>query len=175
MVQEAIDWVQDPLNPAKIPIIGPLGKEIFESTGAAWNDPNALTISRAVGAYSQAVLLALGPKAIKARLATKSANKGGLNLFKRKDKTSTKATGWKEGDSFLRLPDNGGAKANWKRNSGHLREEMGKRRPIYDSYRDPATGKQIPTGGFLNAERKLLESRGWKYNSSTGAYHPPSN
>jgi hypothetical protein len=27
--------------------------------------------------------------------------------------------------------------------------------------------------GFLGAERNLLESRGWQYNSSTGAYYPP--
>lgn len=45
--------------------------------------------------------------------------------------------------------------------------------PIYDSYRDALTGQQIPTQGFLRAERNLLESRGWQYNPSTGAYHPP--
>jgi RHS repeat-associated protein len=106
---------------------------------------------------------------------TKRADKGGLNLFKWREKSSSKATGWKEGDNFLHLPNKGDRKAKWKRNSGQLREEMRKGKPIYDSYRDPATGKQIPTGGFLNAERKLLESRGWKYNPSTGAYHPPSN
>lgn len=74
---------------------------------------------------------------------------------------------------MLHLPNKGNAKANWKQNSGHLREQVNKGNPIYDSYRDVKTGQQVPTGGFLNAERKLIESRGWQYNSSTGAYHPP--
>jgi signal recognition particle subunit SEC65 len=43
----------------------------------------------------------------------------------------------------------------------------------FDSFRDAATGQQIPTRGFLNAERNLLENHGWKYNPQTGAYHPP--
>ena len=38
---------------------------------------------------------------------------------------------------------------------------------------DASTGEQIPTQGFLRAERALLESRGWQYNPWTGAYHPP--
>lgn len=106
-------------------------------------------------------------------LVTKGADKGGLNLFKWGKETTTKPSGWKDGDFMLHLPDKGSAKANWKQNSGHLREQMNKGNPIYDSYRDPKTGQQIKTGGFLNAERKLLESRGWQYNSSSGAYHPP--
>ncbi|MCP4115567.1 MAG: RHS repeat protein [Desulfobacteraceae bacterium] len=108
-------------------------------------------------------------------VAPKSADKGGLNLFKWGDKTSTKPIGWKDGDGMLHLPDKGSPKANWKQNVGHLRKEMGKGKPIFDSYRDAATGKQIPTKGFLNAERNLLETRGWRYNPQTGAYHPPGN
>ena len=83
---------------------------------------------------------------------------------------------------MLNLPNQGSPKANWTQNAGRLREEMGNGEPIFDSYRDPATGLQIPVGTtptsggrFLNAERKLLESRGWKYNPSTGAYHPPGS
>jgi RHS repeat-associated protein len=109
--------------------------------------------------------------------AAKVANtteKGGLNLFKWGKDATTKADGWKEGDYMLYLPK-GGSKANWAQNSSRLREEMGKGRPIYDSYRDPVTGQQISTKGFLNAERNLLESRGWRYDSATGAYHPPGN
>ncbi len=105
------------------------------------------------------------------KLATRG--KGGLNLFKWGDKTSTTAKGWKEGDRFLHLPNKGSPKANWKQNSGRLRQEMNRNEPIFDSYRNPATGQQIPTKGFLNAERQLLETRGWQYNPSTGAYHPP--
>ncbi len=102
-----------------------------------------------------------------------SGGKGGLNLFKWGDSTSTKATGWKEGDRFLYLPNKGSPKANWKQNEGRLRAEMRRGEPIYDSYRDAATGARKPTRGFLNAERELLEGRGWRYDAATGAYNPP--
>jgi RHS repeat-associated protein len=110
-----------------------------------------------------------------AKAASCAAEKGGLNLFKFGQETTTKVGGWKQGDFMLYLPDKGGAQANWAQNASRLREQMGRGEPIYDSYRNVATGKQIATGGFLGAERKLLESRGWQYNSATGAYHPPSN
>lgn len=83
---------------------------------------------------------------------------------------------------MLHLPPQGSPQANWAQNAGHLREEMRKGQPIFDSYRDASTGLQIPAGTtptsegrFLNAERRLLESRGWRYNPQTGAYHPPSS
>ncbi len=50
---------------------------------------------------------------------------------------------------------------------------MGNGNPIFDSFLNSTSGNQIPTGGFLNAERKLLESRGWRFNNGTGSYHPP--
>lgn len=106
-------------------------------------------------------------------VVAKGADKGGLNLFKQGKETTTKPGGWKDGGFMLHLADKGSAKANWKQNSGRLREQMNKGNPIYDSYRDVKTGQQIQTGGFLNAERKLIESRGWQYNPSSGAYHPP--
>jgi hypothetical protein len=71
------------------------------------------------------------------------------------------------------LPDRRSVKANWVQNAGRLRQQMSLGRPIRDTYRDAATGEQIPTRGFLNAERKLLESRGWSYDPGTGSYHPP--
>lgn len=111
-------------------------------------------------------------------------SKGGLNLFRAgPDGNATRgaATGWKEGDRMLYLPNQGSAQANWAQNSGRLRQEMGQGKPIFDSYRDSASGLQIPAGTtpssggrFLNAERKLLESRGWQYTPSSGAYHPPN-
>ena len=117
-------------------------------------------------------------------LTANGGGKGGLNLFRAgPDGNATRgaATGWKEGDRMLYLPNQGSARANWAQNSGRLRQEMGQGNPIFDSYRDAASGLQIPAGTtpssggrFLNAERKLLESRGWQYTSSTGAYHPPS-
>ena len=75
---------------------------------------------------------------------------------------------------MLPLPDKGSAQANWAQNAGQLREQMRQGNPIFDSYRDAVTGKQIPTQGFLGAVRNLLETRGWQYNPSTGAYHPPT-
>ena len=66
---------------------------------------------------------------------------------------------------MLHLTNKGTPKANWKQNSGRLREEMRRNEPIFDSSKSN-TGKQIPSGvdpsskgRFLNAERKLLESR----------------
>ena len=94
-----------------------------------------------------------------------AANKGGLNLFRWGKKKTTNPNGWKQGDRMLHLTNKGTPKANWKQNSGRLREEMRRNEPIFDSYRNPNTGKQIPSGvdpsskgRFLNAERKLLES-----------------
>lgn len=58
---------------------------------------------------------------------------------------------------------------------------MGK--PIFDSYRsgsgllieakiwDPSKKKYV--GEFLNAERYILLSSGWKYDQSMGAWIPP--
>jgi hypothetical protein len=106
-------------------------------------------------------------------LVNSSAGQGGLNLFKWGEKQTTTATAWQNGDYMLFLPNQGGTAANWAQNSSRLRELMREGKPIYDSYRDAVTGMQIPTRGFLNAERNLLKSHGWQYNPQTGAYHPP--
>lgn len=99
---------------------------------------------------------------------------GRLNLFKWGKKSTEDSNSWKEGDFMLNLPDMGDPSSNWAQNSSLLRAEMRKKKPIYDSYRDPETGARIPTEGFLRAERNLLESNGWIYDQSTGAYHPPA-
>jgi len=114
---------------------------------------------------------------------TTTGQQGGLNLFRAGPAgTSTReaATAWRPGDRMLNLPNQGSPRANWQQNSGHLRQEMRRNEPIFDSFRNPNTGQQIPAGvnptdggRFLNAERHLLETRGWRYNPSTGAYHPP--
>lgn len=63
-----------------------------------------------------------------------------------------------------KMPD---VKAEWKTNSGLLRQEMNKGLPI----RDVSPGD---TGGmFLNAERNLLESRGWQFDPKTNYWNPP--
>jgi hypothetical protein len=109
-----------------------------------------------------------------------TAEQGGLNLFKFGDSTSTTASEWRNGDYFLNLPNQGSPAANWAQNSSALRSVMREGNPIYDSYIDTSTGQQILTGQtptssgrFLNAERQLLENKGWQYNPQTGAYHPP--
>jgi len=100
---------------------------------------------------------------------------GGLNLYKFGSSTSTASSGWSDGSYFLNLPDQGNAQNNWQQNSSALRAVMSEGNPIYDSYINPSTGQQIPTSGFLNAERNLLENQGWTYNPTTGAYNPPTN
>lgn len=66
-----------------------------------------------------------------------------------------------------RLPDQGSPKANWKQNSGVLRQEMAKGKPI----RDASPGDT--SGQFLNAERNLLRDRGWTFDSKTNYWNPP--
>lgn len=66
-----------------------------------------------------------------------------------------------------RLPDRGNPRDNWRQNAGALRQEMRRNQPI----RDASPGD---TGGqFLNAERNLLQSRGWTYDAETSFWMPP--
>lgn len=102
-----------------------------------------------------------------------AAKQGGLNLFKFGYKEATSEAGWKEGDRFLKMFEQGSPKLNWKQNLGFLRKEMGTGNPIFDSY-SLVNGNLIPTQGFLNAERNLLQSAGWNYNPSQGAWLPSS-
>ncbi|MCB9920801.1 MAG: hypothetical protein H6822_01395 [Planctomycetaceae bacterium] len=94
------------------------------------------------------------------------------HLFKWNHSPSTRAIGWCSGDRFLYLPNQGSARANWTQNSSRLRAEMRSRMPIFDSYID-GSGNLIRTHGFLNMERILFINRGWTFNPSTGAWHPP--
>ena len=72
------------------------------------------------------------------------------------------------------LSNQGNPKANWKQNSGVLRREMGKGRPIRDASVDPATGQLINyPGSFINAERGLLRDRGWSYDPTSRLWNPP--
>jgi hypothetical protein len=67
-----------------------------------------------------------------------------------------------------RLPDLGNPKANWKQNSGVLRDEMRLGRPIRDA------SPLDTTGQFLNAERNLLRDRGWTFDPATNLWMPPA-
>jgi hypothetical protein len=97
---------------------------------------------------------------------------GGLNLFKWGEKTTTTANGWKAGDYMLHLPNKGTPALNWKANYGALRREMGLGNPIFETFVHP-NGALRSTGGFLNAERFTLQSRGWIYNPGQRAWLPP--
>ena len=104
-------------------------------------------------------------------LAAEDAERGGLNLYKWNDITSTRATGWRTGDRMLTVPWEGSAKATWMENASRLRQEMRSGAPIFETYVDQA-GNLIPTKGFLNAERNLLLNRGWQYNPTMRAWTP---
>lgn len=111
------------------------------------------------------------------RIKTASeSSAGGLNLFKwgrLGQGTRDQVDGWKPGDHMLYLKNQGSPKQNWLQNARQLRVAMQKREPIYDSYRHPQTGSQVPADGFLKAERMFLTSRGWTYDPRIGAFVPP--
>lgn len=65
-----------------------------------------------------------------------------------------------------KLPDKGTPQANWKQNSGVLRQELNKGQPI----RDASVGDN--SGQFLNAERNLLKDKGWSFDDVTGFWSP---
>lgn len=76
----------------------------------------------------------------------------------------------KKGEQSLlnRLPDRGSVKANWKQNSGVIRQEISKGKPI----RDASPGDT--SGQFLNAERNLLRDKGWAFDSKSNYWTPPN-
>jgi hypothetical protein len=89
---------------------------------------------------------------------------GPLRLYKR-DTETNRLNPAGEGHS-LYLPNKGNPKANWKANSGAIRQELATGRPLLDSHTQPG-GQLVGTRGFLNAERSLLKTRGYNYNSRT--------
>ena len=72
-----------------------------------------------------------------------------------------------------RLPDRGNPQANWKQNTGVLRQEMRRGLPIRDATVDRA-GNLTNNTGFLRAERALLQDRGWTYDPKTTMWNPPT-
>src|SRR6218665_3593250 len=106
-----------------------------------------------------------------ATLVAKGGSRGGLNLFKW-GQSGNSTTGCKAVYYMFHLPNKGTPALNWKANYGALRSEMNLGKPIFDSYRLP-NGNLIPTGGFLNAERFILQSRGWAYDPVQGLWLPP--
>lgn len=70
------------------------------------------------------------------------------------------------GERRLNRPWKRNAKADWRENSGQLRQAIGEGYPIRDA--SPSKG-----GGFLRSERNLLENRGWLFNRGTSYWYPP--
>lgn len=128
----------------------------------------AATVEEAVQAAGREVS---SPRAAGVAAKAGTEVKGGLNLFKFKDPTSLRSTGWRDGDYFLRDEWKGTPKATWRGNSSLVWQEMSSGKPIYSSYADGA-GNLIPTKGFLAAERNVLINRGWNFDTSTGAWVP---
>lgn len=123
-------------------------------------DIGSVAISAMTGAIPLGAVGALGSKII-----TKSVTKGKNTVIGRvKDLQKLR-----QGEKSLldELLDQGSPKANWRQNSSVLRKEMLKGRPI----RDTSPGDK--RGQFLNAERNLLEDRGWKFDGKTNYWIPP--
>ncbi len=144
----------------------------FQRAGKMFDDMS--TIGAGLGGIGLVKNLALkAPTLFKTGISVAEAgSEGGLNLFKSGAEQTIKSGGWKTGDRMLKMFDQGSPRLNWKQNAGFLRREMGTGKPIFDSYRLP-NGNLISTKGFLNAERNLLQSRGWIYSPSHGAWLPP--
>lgn len=58
-------------------------------------------------------------------------------------------------------------KANWEQNSSVLRQEMNRGLPIRDASPGDIGGQ------FTNAERNLLQNRGWTFDPTTNRWMPP--
>jgi hypothetical protein len=65
-------------------------------------------------------------------------------------------------------PDLGSPQANWLRNAGVLRSELSNG---LTAIRDASPGNY--GGQFLNAERNLLQSRDWIFDSGTNIWNAP--
>jgi RHS repeat-associated protein len=117
------------------------------------------------GAIAGKVVLGAAIPAISStRLAPGSSSIGRLVIGRSKD---LEKLGPGERSLIGRLPNLGNPRLNWKQNAGLLRQEMKLGQPI----RDASIGDF--SGPFLNAERYLLQSRGWTFYSPTGLWMPP--
>ncbi|MCP4404629.1 MAG: RHS repeat-associated core domain-containing protein [bacterium] len=73
------EWLADPTDPNKVPIVGPAGKEFGESVGEAIVDPSVETVSRAVAATANTVGIAVGGVQT-ARMTGISGTKGNTKI-----------------------------------------------------------------------------------------------
>jgi RHS repeat-associated protein len=169
-----------------VPLAGAVGVEA--TTAFVLNEVKDEGLSYLTNGWSDVIDITKQGKNILEKGAKKIIEKnakddGGLVLQRMGSKQATKDDGWREGDYFLTFPDQGSAKANWKKNDSLLREEMAKGEPIKDSFTNP-NGSLIParevnpttgktSGAWFNAERNRLESSGWTYSPMTESWFPP--
>jgi RHS repeat-associated protein len=95
--------------------------------------------------------------------AVDAAKNGGLAIGRSRD-LERLAPGER---TLMRPPNNRTPKENWRENAGRLRAEMKRGEPIRDASRGDNDGI------FLNAERRLLEDRGWRYDAKLKKYVRP--
>ena len=122
----------------------------------------------ALGEYSDFIRWSIAAKTLpQLALPTIRQAEGGLVIGRGSDLSRPFALA--ENEFRLSWPATATTRSEWKINSGLLRTEIGKGIPI----RDASPGN---VGGmYLNAERNLLQSRGWNYNSANGYWNPPGN
>jgi hypothetical protein len=96
--------------------------------------------------------------------AKEAEEKGGLVIGKMED--LAKSDGWRAGDHTLNLPPLPDGPGQWEQNERELLNAMSKGQPIREV--SPLKG-----GGFLDKERDVLRSQGWKYDSGTNVWSPP--
>jgi RHS repeat-associated protein len=60
LIDQFIDWLNDPLNPWKIPIAGPIAESIIDTTVAFYQNPSVDTFVQMWGAWGEGFLTAFG-------------------------------------------------------------------------------------------------------------------
>jgi hypothetical protein len=91
-----------------------------------------------------------------------------LVIGRTSDLQAPEAMGAGEYNLLDQLPNQGSPQANWVQNSTVLRQAL---RNGVTQIRDVSPGD---TGGqFLNAERNLLENRGWTFDPTTNMWNAP--
>lgn len=136
--------------------------ELAMGMGAALQDP--FTLGNVVGGFAMGGVGRPPPMGTPPLLAAETTE---ARLVIGRGADLAKPGALNPGEFKLSWPPTGAAQTEWKVNSGLLREEMGNLRPI----RDASPGN---TGGqYLNAERNLLQDRGWTFDPKTSTWMPP--
>jgi hypothetical protein len=149
---DAIATMADDLIPDELSLTGSgLKEDLYVGSLFAGMNPGAITEG-----LQHAKNLATG---------LESSTRNSTLVIGRSDDLSNLRSG--ERSLMGRLPNQGSPRANWKQNSGILRQEMRRGLPI----RDASPGNN--GGIFLNAERNLLKTNGWKFDTRSNYWLPP--